>query len=520
MPHHILMYVLVLITGASVSIFLGIYSFKKIRNAPGGKYFCAAAFLSALFAAAYSFELTSTSLERILFWVAVEYIAIPFLPTVILLMCIDYTGRKLKRWMNAILFSIPLLTLLLHWTNSFHHLYYTSVGLRTDASYPVAKLEGGPWFWIQTVYLYFCLLVSVSILLWQLKKVSFRFQAQIFLMVIGLLIPPAATLFYLNGWSSGIDLGPISMCLSFLFHGAALLWFQMFDVVPIARETVFESLEEGVMVLNKNEVIVDYNQALKMVLPSLTVHMIGKPLEEVIRSKERLAAIIQRGQESDYQLTRGGRELHFHIRFASMKNKRKEIIGRIITFINVTERVEMEKQLQKLARMDGLTGVLNRTFFLEQAEAACQRLKKEDGSVSIIMLDIDHFKRVNDTFGHEAGDLVLKKLTHIVRENIQPNDLLARYGGEEFIIFLPDVSLFKAHERAEVIRTAIAEAAIFINEETLHITSSFGLSYAQLEPFETDSPVQMLMREADQALYTAKRNGRNRVQVFKQALKS
>lgn len=514
MPHHIVTYILVLITGASVSSFLGIYAFIKIRNAPGGKYFCVAAFLAAFFAVAYAFELTSASLESILFWVAVEYLAIAFLPAVTLLMCLDYAGRKPKKWMYTVLLGIPVITIILHWTNPYHHFYYSSVGLRSDTVYPIAQLEGGPWFWVQTVFLYFCILASVWILLWQLKKVSFRFQMQIVFMVIALLIPVAGTIFYLNGWSGGIDLGPVSMCVSFVFHGTALLRFQMFDVVPIARETVFEGLEEGIIVLNKNDVVVDYNRMMKSVLPSLTVHAIGRQMKEVIGSNEQLAAIICHGEECDYKLVQSSGILHFHIRFAALRNKKEELIGKIVTFINVTERVQMEEQLQKLARMDGLTGVYNRTFFLEQAETACRKIKEKGGSVSMIMFDIDHFKRVNDTFGHEAGDIVLENIARTVQKKMRSNDLLARYGGEEFIIFLPHTSLFEAHERAEAIRTAIADMITLAGGEPLHVTSSFGLAHAQIEAGDTDSKVQTLMREADQALYAAKRNGRNCVQAL------
>ncbi len=105
-----------------------------------------------------------------------------------------------------------------------------------------------------------------------------------------------------------------------------------------------------------------------------------------------------------------------------------------------------------------------------------------------------------------------------VGKNMQANDLFGRYGGEEFIIFLPHASLSEACERAEAIRTAIAETIIQLGEETLSVTSSFGLSHTRIQAGSPDSPVQELMREADQALCTAKRNGRNRVQVFKQAL--
>ncbi|WP_046175299.1 histidine kinase N-terminal 7TM domain-containing diguanylate cyclase [Domibacillus indicus] len=514
MPHQLLLYIIALIAGASVSSFLGIYAFIKIRHAPGGKYFCAAAFLAAFFALTYAFELTSDTLEKILFWVAVEYLAIAFLPAVTLLMCADYAARKPRKWMYAVLFGIPVITVMLNWTNSYHHFYYTSVGLGRNMGHPVARLEGGPWFWVQTVFLYFCVLAGAWILLSQLKRVSSRFHIQILMMGIGILIPVAGTLFYLSGLSGGLDFGPVFMCASFLFHGAALLRFRMFDVVPVARETIFESLEEGVLVLDQREMIVDYNRAMKPLLPFLTDDAIGRPLKEILGFDKQLADILQSGQEGDYKLIQGSRKLHFHIRFASLLNKKKEPVGKIVMFINITERVQMEEQLQKLARTDGLTGLLNRTFFLEQAEAACFGIKEKGDSVSLIMFDIDHFKQVNDTFGHEAGDLVLMKVAETARKSMRSQDLLARYGGEEFIIFLPHTSLADANERAEALRTAIAEATVYVEDKALNVTSSFGISQVWIEAGSIESPVQMLMREADQALYAAKRNGRNCVQTL------
>jgi len=139
------------------------------------------------------------------------------------------------------------------------------------------------------------------------------------------------------------------------------------------------------------------------------------------------------------------------------------------------------------------------------------------GKVSVIMIDIDHFKNVNDSFGHEAGDRVLAHVASLAKESLRSTDIIGRYGGEEFILLLPDTPLIAAYEFAQSIRVKITESVTpFMNQE-IHVTSSFGVSSAQIMEGDHSQTLKNLMREADQALYGAKRKGRNYVELFELA---
>ncbi|PSL40108.1 diguanylate cyclase (GGDEF)-like protein [Planomicrobium soli] len=511
----LIMYILIVSIGGMISLFLSIYAFLKLRDAPGGKYFILAAAMSAIFTLAYAFELASTSLDEIKFWLKIEYLALPFLPLFVLLMCFDYVGQKVKRGIRNSLFGIATLTVLMQTTNDFHHFYYTSIGLKTDTPFAIADLEGGPWFYIHSLFLYGCIGASIVILFRQLRNKNFKFQMQVLLMIAGVLVPVVASFFYVADVTPhGIDLGPVFMSVSFILHGIALLPFQMFNVAPIARDTVFESMEEGAIVLNQNNVIVDYNQAILKILPVLQKLAIGKAVGEVLSESRLLVKIILREQKCDYELYIDGKLLHFQIRFSPVLNKKDVVVGKIVTFVNVTERVEMERTLKQLASIDGLTQVFNRTFFLKKAEEVFSRLSVDGGKASVIMFDIDHFKKVNDTFGHATGDTVLSYIARMATESLREGDILGRYGGEEFVVCLPDTSIDAAQKVAEALRKEISESYLMIEGKRLDLTLSFGISEAQIDAGEFGCSIQDVMGKADQALYAAKENGRNRVELF------
>jgi diguanylate cyclase (GGDEF)-like protein len=521
MAQELLMYILIVIFAGLLSIFLSVYALLKIKDTPGGKYYILMTFMSAIFTFSYVFELASTSLEYMRFWLRIEYLALPFIPVFILLMCFEYIGQKLIQWFHYLLFVIPIITIFMHNTNDLHHLYYTSIDIRSDIPFPTLELEGGPWFYVHSIFVFVCIMISVIVLLMQLKKSLFRFRMQILFMVAGLLIPMIANYFYINGMSPyGIDLGPVSMSISFLFHGAALLSFKMFNVAPIARDTVFSKMKEGVIVLNQDDVIVDFNNAIQKIIPMLNTKTIGKTIVDVLAGKVQLADIISQEQECDYELYLNGDNLHFHIRFSPVLNKNNLQVGKIITFFDVTERVNMQEKLKQLASIDGLTQVFNRTFFLKKSQMIFETISRSGGNISVIMFDIDHFKNVNDTFGHDAGDVVLTHVARVAKECLRDSDIIGRYGGEEFIICMPDTRLHEAYELANTIRAKVSASKMTVNEKEVCVTSSFGISSALILVGDNSHSIHTLMPQADQALYVAKRNGRNCVQSYNQILQN
>jgi diguanylate cyclase (GGDEF)-like protein len=185
-----------------------------------------------------------------------------------------------------------------------------------------------------------------------------------------------------------------------------------------------------------------------------------------------------------------------------------QLTGMAIATLNL--RTKLENQSIR----DSLTGLFNRHFLQISLERELARAARRKQNLAIFMLDLDHFKRFNDTFGHAAGDTVLKAVAEIFRSSIRTEDIACRYGGEEFTIMLPDVTPAAAYERAEIIRQAIASLRVPLEKEVYaEFTISIGVA---LYPNDGDY-ADVLLRRADTALYRAKRQGRNQVAQYEES---
>nr|WP_259371975.1 GGDEF domain-containing protein [Caldimonas mangrovi] len=165
------------------------------------------------------------------------------------------------------------------------------------------------------------------------------------------------------------------------------------------------------------------------------------------------------------------------------------------------------QQIRQLAITDELTGSYNRRYFMEVAEVELLRARRYGVPMSLILIDADHFKRVNDTHGHQCGDALLRQIALACRDSLRGTDVIARLGGEELIVLLPQTGLAGALTMAERIRERVAQLAIQWREQKVEATVSLGVA-----ALRADTPtLDALIHEADIALYDAKRSGRNRV---------
>lgn len=188
---------------------------------------------------------------------------------------------------------------------------------------------------------------------------------------------------------------------------------------------------------------------------------------------------------------------------------------RIEIAFDITERRMLEEQLrttqkiaEKLARTDVLTELKTRRAFFDEAEHLLKLAQRYKRPFSVAMIDIDHFKRINDTHGHFAGDTVLREAARVIRENLRAVDVAGRIGGEEFSVVFPETSLEDALQICERIRGSLEALRCDVECTSLHITCSIGVTASSGEQEDFDS----LLRAADRALYQAKNNGRNRVE--------
>jgi two-component system, cell cycle response regulator len=177
--------------------------------------------------------------------------------------------------------------------------------------------------------------------------------------------------------------------------------------------------------------------------------------------------------------------------------------------IQIGERIiKLERRIMELANTDPLTGLLNRRAFMDRMEQEMSRAQRGKKPLSLILADIDFFKSVNDTYGHQIGDLVLKRFTGQLTSSTRPYDFLGRYGGEEFVVCLPGTDGLQAASVAERMRRQIEDMEIMLPDDSrsIRITASFGVACYSIG---SGKNVDLLIKRADDALYLAKNKGRN-----------
>jgi len=176
------------------------------------------------------------------------------------------------------------------------------------------------------------------------------------------------------------------------------------------------------------------------------------------------------------------------------------------------KHIQRFSMVKKEAIYDTLTNLFNRRHFEERLSAETQRAFESESNLSLIMVDIDHFKKVNDTFGHDGGDKVLREIASLLKNSVRKHDTVARYGGEEFVLLLPGAPLDPTNMVAERIRRLVENTTFDMGQTQIHITISLGISNFPIHRMKSK---EELVKMADLALYEAKRGGRNRVCIFK-----
>lgn len=200
----------------------------------------------------------------------------------------------------------------------------------------------------------------------------------------------------------------------------------------------------------------------------------------------------------------------FPVEYTSTPTRKDgQLVGAVVVFRDITERKRVEAELQRLAATDPLTGLANRRHFMSTAEAETARARRYDNPLSVIIADLDHFKKINDRHGHAKGDEALVEIAKRCLEGVRMSDVFARFGGEEFAALLPMTTLPQAELLANRLRLMIEQLEIETDEGPMSLTVSFGV--AQFSP--KDGSIENTLNRADKALYAAKTAGRNRVEI-------
>ena len=348
-----------------------------------------------------------------------------------------------------------------------------------------------------------------AILLVRFIRGTSQLRNQMKLFVIGSCFGFAANIANLLGViPMGIDPTPVALSVGLMFFTIELRWHKLMDIVPAAFEMAVETMDDAIIVLDTDWGFIHCNQKAKDLFPKLTTFFDM----ELITSVQGWPTEVNLLSDSvvNFSMTdpTTGKETLQRSTNAPIYSKHGNVIGSSLVIRDITEVTHMLNKMEALAITDPLTGAFNRRYFLTQVDRQMSAIKRHNMSMGILILDIDHFKRVNDTYGHLVGDRVLQGIVQIMKKQLRSDDVLARYGGEEFIIMSTEKSEEGLFAFAERLRKTIEKEPIAIEELIIPITVSVGA--VMVSP---DQGCESSIAAADKALYTAKNNGRNRVML-------
>lgn len=441
------------------------------------------------------------------FWLDITLVGAYIVPTAFFIFVLDYSG--INRWSRHpfifLLMIEPVLAFTLQWTDPWHNLFFG--GKR--ALNTTMILDAGPVSWANIYYSYLLIFISVVILFNSFFRSKGIYRQQTGLILGAAILPWVAhIMFAINGKGllPNADMTPFIFSVTAVLIAFSIFRYHFLDIIPIARSTLIENMGEGVLVVDAEQRILDINPVARQVLsPGFSV---GDKLDKVFSFHPDLVSIFQDENQINTEIMLNDRYLD--LRITHLNDARGLKIGRLIVWRDVTDLKNYQLKLERLATTDELTLTHNRRHFMELAEALVNQAHRRESPLSLAMIDIDHFKAINDEFGHLSGDKALSEFARIMKENIRGFDVFSRLGGEEFALLMVDTEEISARQIMERLNKVVAESNIIADEKQFPVTFSTGISGLT---DKTDTMESLLYR-ADHALYVAKRTGRNRVVIW------
>ena len=495
---------------------LAIYSFRSKDKVEFAGLFAVQNLAMAIWTLSYVLELFSTTLEGKIFWAKMKYLGATTGPVLWLVFSLYYTNHKhwLTPLLKGVLVSFIVVTVAVVFTNELHHWYWLTITM--EPGLPETQSTHGLYFWIYAAGMYLLIFASVVVYAIYYRTVPAYFHRQSILLVVGTFLPLGIRILEdIFHWDPipKIDNVILFLVLTAILYAVAIFGFNALKIVPIAHSQVVRNINSGILVLDKVGHVVEINPFARRIIGRKSEYAIGKDLDEVLSDwpATGYSSEIVKQHEQEISLPRESGFLYFLVQISPIRSERGKIIGHVIVLVDITDRKKAEMELQRIARTDVLTDVTNRRHFFELAEAQFANSQRYNRPLAILLLDVDHFKQINDRYGHLAGDSVLQMVAKECQKHLRSGDIFARYGGEEFVCLLPEQNEQGALETAERIRQVIEKSEMFFEQRSIYVTVSIGVALIQEQIALT---LEGLIDEADQALYESKANGRNQVSLW------
>jgi two-component system cell cycle response regulator len=533
-----------------LSLFVSVLAFNRITHTH--KVYLAFHFVMMLWPFG-QFMITTTGYpEAQEAFIKLSFTALSLLGPGWLIFVFFLTGRaSMLRGYRTILYLIPSLLCVAGVIWNPGYIFMKPIG----GSY--LDREYGTFFWLLVITEFLYIIIALLIMFHALKSVhSLNQRKQLATAVIGIFVLTGFSVLdlmvnvLLAPWLPIVPgLMSFGILLSVCCFVVAIYRYGMFDILSMAQRDIFSHMATGIVVVDENGKVLEVNRGAATFVrtakgDSFEMEKFLAPLQptgEVYEFlyKYRHSPLERMQTEITLQepMTR-----HVSIQISPVVDDTKTLIGRIINFHDVTELRKLvdemnrknealhernlelitiqeelfrvNQKLEQMAITDSLTGCYNRRYLMQQLEHEVLLNMRYRIPFSVFLFDIDHFKQINDRYGHLTGDEVIRSTAEIVRTKLRRTDILARYGGEEFTIYLPHTNREQSELLADRIMNAISQNEVETGSEKVRVTISMGVVTEDSENLKFDDP-KVFLREvfsrADTALYRAKNEGRNRV---------
>jgi diguanylate cyclase (GGDEF)-like protein len=444
------------------------------------------------------------------------------IPPATLALALTFTGKltALRRGQLAALAIEPVVVLVSVAVPALHEYFYgTWRGQVLDGPF-----VGGPVYWVHSIYAYALLCKAVILLLAFYRRGTLVLRRQTAYMLVALLIPLVCNVsFVLRLLPLNVDLTPLGLVVMGALLSLALFRRGLMDLLTVAREKIAAAIPDGYVVVDANRHIVDINPAMGAMMMQERV-AVGQPLRKQLPELDAAWPDLADGAARVELPLDDGRYLELRV-FTILHDDGK-LFGHVVLVRDITQLkadamalekanvllreqvVEIEQMrllLQEQVVRDPLTGLFNRRFLDEMLEQQVRLATRNETAVTVVMIDIDHFKAINDTYGHAAGDDVLRALGRLLSQCSRAADSACRFGGEEFVVVMAGSSPEAAVLRVNEWRIAFAALDHTASGGPADVSLSAGLAAFPRDGVDAGQ----VLAAADAALYAAKKAGRN-----------
>lgn len=528
------------------------------RAEPVALWFAATVAALLVWTIGYAFELMAVGLHAKIVWADLEYAAMLALPLFWLQVVMVYTRRRGLSRAVWVALGAAAGALYLGIVVNPYRSFRGHPQVVTHGALSALHPDYGPlWRFGGMPFEYVILLVAALLLVRNTMHAHSIHVRQSLALAVASILPLAGGTAYILRVSPWPDYNWATAVLSVsgLLMAYALFSCRLFDLAPLARDAVIEHLADGVMVLDVQGRLRDFNPAAALSFPELATDSIGKPIAELFAARPDVGAVLHEAArgltESGHSQRLPGRswdvesaappthdtDAHgagshaaasddaaldhaappvraphvLNLRATTVISGTGTVLGLAVVVCDVTERVALLDDALRLATTDGLTGVLTRRRFTELAELAVARAAARGEPLTVVLLDLDRLKVVNDTHGHVAGDRLLGAVAAGWQSQLREGDIMGRLGGDEFCVLLPATDYDEARPIAERLRSSTPQCSPWGQAAPWRCTVSIGMVTASRS--RLDDRFGELLDAADRALYVAKEGGRDRVIV-------